>query len=66
MPEDERVFVVVREWITKAENDLKTAAHTLRRGEARRAVRLARRVRRAMRRLLPKAVLRRQQRRSKP
>lgn len=29
MPDRNRVLGVVREWITKAENDLKTAAHTL-------------------------------------
>lgn len=29
MPERERVFQVVREWVGKAENDLKNAAHTL-------------------------------------
>jgi len=29
MPEREDVLTVVREWVLKAENDLKTAAHTL-------------------------------------
>jgi HEPN domain-containing protein len=29
MPENENVFIVIREWVDKAENDLKTAAHTL-------------------------------------
>ena len=32
MPEREKVLQVVREWIAKAENDLKTAAHTLKLG----------------------------------
>jgi HEPN domain-containing protein len=32
MPERERVLEVVREWLAKAENDLKTAAHTLKLG----------------------------------
>ena len=30
----ERVFAVVSEWVIKAENDLKNAAHTLKLGEA--------------------------------
>ena len=29
MPGDENVYAVVREWVEKAENDLKNAAHTL-------------------------------------
>jgi HEPN domain-containing protein len=29
MPEHERVLLVVREWLVKAENDLKAAAHVL-------------------------------------
>jgi len=29
MPSPEKALVVVYEWIVKAENDLKTAAHTL-------------------------------------
>ena len=29
MPEREDVLTVVREWVLKAENDLKNAAHTL-------------------------------------
>ncbi len=29
MPDREQVLVVAREWLIKAENDLKTAAHTL-------------------------------------
>jgi HEPN domain-containing protein len=33
MPDREKVLTVVREWITKAENDLKTAAHTIKLGE---------------------------------
>ena len=33
MPKPEHVMVVVREWITKAENDLKNAANTLKMGE---------------------------------
>ncbi len=33
MPEDKEITPVVREWVTKAENDLKNAAHTLRMGE---------------------------------
>ncbi|MBI5244305.1 MAG: HEPN domain-containing protein [Elusimicrobia bacterium] len=32
MPEGEQIAQVVREWVEKAENDLKTAAHTLRMG----------------------------------
>jgi HEPN domain-containing protein len=32
MPERERVLTVVRGWVAKAENDLKTAAHTLKLG----------------------------------
>jgi len=32
MPGREQVFAVVREWIAKADNDLKTAAHTLKLG----------------------------------
>ena len=32
MPEPERVLVVVRGWVAKAENDLKTAAQTLKLG----------------------------------
>lgn len=27
MPDREKVLAVVREWVTKAENDLKNAAH---------------------------------------
>ena len=34
MPEVEQVTAVVREWLDKAENDLKNAAHTLEMGEA--------------------------------
>lgn len=33
MPDPDQVLVVVREWVIKAENDLKTAAHTLRLGD---------------------------------
>lgn len=33
MPEHERVIAVVREWVMKAENDLKNAGHTLKMGE---------------------------------
>lgn len=33
MPEREHAFTVVREWVAKAENDLKNATHTLRLGE---------------------------------
>lgn len=33
MREHERAFTVVREWVAKAENDLKNATHTLRLGE---------------------------------
>ena len=29
MPELDKVIIVIREWIGKAENDLKTAVHTL-------------------------------------
>jgi len=32
MPEREKVFTVVGEWVGKAENDLKNAAHTLKLG----------------------------------
>jgi len=32
MPEREKVLLVVRGWLAKAENDLKTAAHTLKLG----------------------------------
>jgi HEPN domain-containing protein len=33
MPERDKVLAVVREWMVKAENDLKTAAHTLELGD---------------------------------
>jgi HEPN domain-containing protein len=33
MPDRERLLAVVREWVTKAENHLKTAAHTIKLGE---------------------------------
>jgi HEPN domain-containing protein len=33
MPEREKVVAVVREWVAKAENDLKNATHTLKLGE---------------------------------
>ena len=33
MPGEEHVISVVREWVEKAENDLKNAAHTLKMGE---------------------------------
>ena len=32
MPEPDKVAAVVQEWVTKAENDLKNAAHTLKLG----------------------------------
>jgi len=32
MPEPDKAVVVAREWMSKAENDLKTAAHTLKLG----------------------------------
>lgn len=32
MPESEQIVTVSREWVIKAENDLKTAAHTLKLG----------------------------------
>ncbi|MFA5863976.1 MAG: HEPN domain-containing protein [Phycisphaerae bacterium] len=32
MPENENVFLIIREWVDKAENDLKNAAHTLKLG----------------------------------
>ncbi len=32
MPEDEKVLLVAGGWVTKAENDLKTASHTLKLG----------------------------------
>jgi HEPN domain-containing protein len=33
MQRDEQVIKVVREWVEKAENDLKNAAYTLKMGE---------------------------------
>jgi HEPN domain-containing protein len=90
MPTPNAVITVIREWVVKAENDLKTAAHTLTLGdaldgevedrltryatvlrypgagpdvpltEARKAVAIARRVRREVRTHLPRAVLRRE------
>lgn len=33
MPDREKVLAVTREWVDKAENDLKNAAHTLTMGE---------------------------------
>jgi len=33
MPDRDEVFGVIREWILKAENDLKTAVHTLKLGD---------------------------------
>ena len=33
MPDHEHVIAVIREWVAKAENDLKNAAHTLKLGE---------------------------------
>ena len=33
MPEREKVVAVVREWVAKAENDLKNATHSLKLGE---------------------------------
>lgn len=33
MPRPEHVMVVVREWVAKAENDLKNAANTIKMGE---------------------------------
>jgi HEPN domain-containing protein len=33
MPENDKTAVVAREWATKADNDLKTAAHTLKLGD---------------------------------
>ena len=61
------VVAVVREWVVKAENDLLNATHTLKLGkrcptdtaEARRALAAARRVRKAVRALLPRRALRR-------
>jgi len=34
MPTPNAVITVIREWVVKAENDLKTAAHTLTLGDA--------------------------------
>jgi HEPN domain-containing protein len=33
MPENDKTAVVAREWTAKADNDLKTAAHTLKLGD---------------------------------
>jgi HEPN domain-containing protein len=33
MPENDKTAIVAREWVTKADNDLKTAAHTLKLGD---------------------------------
>ena len=33
MPENDKTAIVAREWIAKADNDLKTAAHTLKLGD---------------------------------
>ncbi len=33
MPESDKTAIVAREWTTKADNDLKTAAHTLKMGD---------------------------------
>jgi len=33
MPENDKTAVVAREWVTKADNDLKTAVHTLKLGD---------------------------------
>ncbi len=68
MPASEQVLMVVRGWIEKAENDLKTAIRypgdyePVSLGEARHAVALARRIRVAVRRELPKETLRRRSR----
>jgi len=43
MPASDNAAAIAREWMSKAENDLKNAAHTLK---------LARRVRREVRKLL--------------
>jgi len=32
MPDNDKILTVVREWSAKADNDLKTAAHTLKLG----------------------------------
>ena len=50
MPASEAVLTVVREWIVKADHDLTAAAQILK-------LALARRVRREVRRKLPKAAL---------
>jgi HEPN domain-containing protein len=34
MPEDDHILAIVREWVDKAESDLKVAAHTLKLGKA--------------------------------
>ena len=49
MPDVERIVSVVRGWVQKAETDLKTA---------RRAVAMARRIRKHVRKLLPPPALR--------
>jgi len=33
MPENDKTAIVAREWVTKADNDLKTAVHTLKLGD---------------------------------
>ena len=33
MPKNDKTAIVAREWVTKADNDLKTAAHTLKLGD---------------------------------
>jgi hypothetical protein len=55
MRNPDHVNAVVAEWVLKAEND--SPAPSL--AEARKAVAIARRVRRDVRRLLPRAALRR-------
>jgi hypothetical protein len=67
---DKDVLAVIRQWVQKAENDLKNAAHTLKLGqdcptdyeptplaEARQAVQIAHRVRKQIRKWLPKESL---------
>jgi hypothetical protein len=69
MQELDLAIAVVREWVEKAENDLNNAVHATRarypgRGdislsEARRSVAIARRIRKEIRRLVPRTALRR-------
>ena len=57
MPANDKTMAVVREWVAKAENDLKSAAYLLKMKDCpvdnvRQAVKIARRVQREARKLL--------------